>query len=455
MLCVAIMMSLHVFPQKSKIESAAIYLRNSDVEEAKKALDEAMVNDETKNSPKMWYYRAALYDTINKNPAYIQLDKDYVEHYAEACKKCMETDTKKSYEDYCGVAIINSAFACYNEGYNASNEGNYARAEQFFKKVIEVFPYDKNKDLVKNNLSEKSLYNTMAYMALKSKNYPSALSHFDKLMSMNYDDHLIYYYAAQIKLETGDTAAALEYISKGKVNYPSEKDLINQELNIYIAQGKQEALLQKLTEASEANPDNADFLYYRANVIDNMGNDLNKKAQKSKDEITSLNKKLKIAKTPGDRTKIEGSIKTLKTQQTEFENAAKARAKEAEASYLKVLEINPDYLDAYYNLGALTNNKSTAIVEQMNKIQASNQAEYDKKYKSLKVVQDSILNIALDHFSKAMNLALAKEDDTPEKKVEKNTYLNDIYFSLQQVYANLGNEKKALEMRDNRNALQK
>lgn len=455
LVCLSLFAGFNAFAQKSKVESAVIYLRNSEIEDAKKALDEAVVNEETKNSPKMWYYRAALYDTINRNPAYVSLDKDYVLHFSEACKKCMETDTKKLYEDYCGVALINSAFACYNEAYNASNEGDYAKAEKFFRMVIDVFPYDKNEDLKKNNLSEKAIYNTMAYMSLKAKNYPSALSSFDKLMSMNYDDHLIYYYAAQIKLETGDTTAALDYISKGKALYPTEKDLINQELNIYISQGKQDVLLQKLTEAIEASPDNADLVFYKGSITENIGNDFAKKAAHCKDTANSLSKQAKLAKTPAAKTNFENAAKKFKAMIPELEKNYKERVAAAETEYKKVLEINPDYLDAYYNLGALTNNKSTAIVEKMNSIQAASQADYDKKYGALKKVQDSILTVSLDYFSKALSIAQAKEDDTAEKKKEKNTYLNDILFSLQQVYANLGDEKKAMEMRSQREALEK
>ena len=133
---------------------------------------------------------------------------------------------------------------------------------------------------------------------------------------------------------------------------------------------------------------------------------------------------------------------------------AKAHVKKAEADYLKVLELNPDYIDAYFNLGAINNNRSTEIVDKINNITASTQTEYDKKYKPLKTRQDSILNVAFGYFNSALALAENKKDDTPEAKKEKNAYLRDILYSIQQVYANLGDEKKTIETKKKREAIE-
>ena len=102
----------------------------------------------------------------------------------------------------------------------------------------------------------------------------------------------------------------------------------------------------------------------------------------------------------------------------------------------------------------MSNNKSTEVVEKINNITASTQTEYDKRYKPLKQKQDSILNTALGYFSRALEIAEGKAEDTPAKKKEKNAYLNDILYSMQQVYANLGNEKKTIEMKKRREELE-
>src|SRR6478735_245165 len=107
---------LMVSAQKSAVESAAIYLRNGEMEDAQKSIDAAAVNDETKNDPKMWFYRAAVYDTLTRNPDYAKLaGNDGVEKLAVACRKCVDTDLKDRYAYYCDLAIVNSAFLTYNK----------------------------------------------------------------------------------------------------------------------------------------------------------------------------------------------------------------------------------------------------------------------------------------------------------------------------------------------------
>jgi hypothetical protein len=116
-----------------------------------------------------------------------------------------------------------------------------------------------------------------------------------------------------------------------------------------------------------------------------------------------------------------------------------------------VVEINPDYIDAYYNLGALTNNKTAEVVEKMNAIPSSLQgAEYDKRYNPLRKQKDDILNTALGYFNQALAIAESKGEETDEKKKEKYAYMRDILYSIQMVYANLNEEQKTMETKKKR-----
>lgn len=454
--------SVQLFAQRSNVESAAIYL-NSSVnevgdakktifEDAKKAIDLAADNEETKNDVKMWFYRAVVYDTIYHNPNFISMDKDAVEKSTLSYKKCLELDTKQKYEEYSSIGILNGAFACYNEAYNAANSANYDKAFKFYKMVLDVIPFDKEKQLAKNNLSEKNIYFSMAYFALKAEKKADAKIFLKRLMDLNYDDHLIYIYMSNIFLGENDTASALSYIEKGRKLYPSEKDLVNSELNIYLAQGKQDVLINKLNEAIEANPDNNELLYVRGNVNDNLAAGMLQKAKQAKDTASYFTKKSKLEKLPAKKLPLDNSAKQYKALADQLAKDSKATAAKAETDYNKVIEINPDYLDAYYNLGALTNNKSTEIVEKINAININglSQLEYDKKVASYKKVQDSILFVALGYFNKALEITESKQEDTPENKKEKYAYMASILYSMQQVYANLGDEKKTIETKKRR-----
>jgi tetratricopeptide (TPR) repeat protein len=139
-------LSLQAFAQKSNVESAAIYLRNGELEDAKKSIETAVVNDETKMDAKAWYYYVAILDTIYRNPAYENLvDTDLAERFFDGCKKCIEFDAKKRYEFYCkDQAILNSAFMCFNKGITAYENKEFQKSIKYYQMVLDVIPYDKN-----------------------------------------------------------------------------------------------------------------------------------------------------------------------------------------------------------------------------------------------------------------------------------------------------------------------
>jgi tetratricopeptide (TPR) repeat protein len=447
--------SFTTMAQKSNVESAAIYLRNGEVEDAKKTIDLAIVHPDTKADPKAWFYYVSILDTIYRNPAYANLmDADIADKFYEGCIKCIETDVKKRYEYYCkDQAILNSAFMSFNKGISAYEQKDFKTAIKYYEIVLSVIPYDKNEDLKKNNLSEKNIFLYMALSAMQSSDNAKSKIYLKKLMDLNYDDPVIYMQMANIYLEEKDTTTALQIIDQGRTKYPSEKDLINQELNIYMNMGKQDVLVDKLNAAIEINPDDPMLLFVRGSVYDNYSNDVNKKRKSLKEQITTARKKAQTEKVPAKKA---GYIKNADDLQKEYDNQGKRAAEyaaKAEIDYKKVVELNPDYIDAFFNLGALNNNKTTEIVEKMNAIPSSVQgAAYDKIYNPLKKQKDDILTVALGYFNQALALAEAKGEDTPEKKKEKYGYMRDILYSIQQVYANLGDEKKTMETKKKRDS---
>ncbi len=70
-----------------------------------------------------------------------------------------------------------------------------------------------------------------------------------KLINMDYQDPIIYLLMGNIWFTEKDTAKGMSYIEQGRGKFPTDKDLINTELNVYLAQGKQDVLLKKLDVA--------------------------------------------------------------------------------------------------------------------------------------------------------------------------------------------------------------
>lgn len=443
-----------LYAQRSNVESAIMYIRTSNVEDAKQAIDEAAVHQDTKNDVKMWATRAAVYDTIYRNPEYKKLDNNTEEKFITACLKCLETDVKKRYEYYCGYAVINAAFAAYNKAVEYYSANDPQNAVKFFQYVIDIFPYDKNGDLKKNNINEKLITKSIADLYYINKEYDNALIYYDKLIKMNYDDPLIFLYASNISFVLGDTTKGMTYVDEGRKHFATDKNLINQELNIYMAQGKQNVLIDKLNETLATDEENATLLFVRGNVYDNFATASQKQAKQARDTADILTKKARNEKVPANKTKLQNAAKNYNQLADSLFKNQKQNIALAEKDYLKVTEVNPENLDAYYNLGALNNNKTTEIVEKMNALNATNQADYDKKWNALKKVQDSILTVSAGYFMKALNVAETLPDNEAEKLQYKNATLIALYQSLQQVYANMGDEKKTIEMMNKRKELE-
>ena len=347
MLAAAALLSLQSFAQISNINNAAIALRNSELEDAKKAVIEAVVHPDTKEDAKAWFYYAAVYDTIYNNPVYAGLvDPDFEEKFFTACKKCIELDAKKRYEYYCkDQAIINSAFRSFNKGITENNKQNYAAANRYYQMVLDVIPYDANGDLKKNNLSEKNIYLYMANASIQGKDKTGAKKYLQKLMDLNYDDHLIYLQMVSIYLEEGDTTSAFKFLDLGRQKYPNEKDLITQELNIYMVQGKQDVLIDKLNAALELAPEDYTLLFVRGTVYDNFAAVANKNYKHDRDTIAHLKKKASAEKVPTKKATYSNAAGNYAKSAENNLTKSREYTEKAEQNYLKVIELKEDYID--------------------------------------------------------------------------------------------------------------
>lgn len=446
-------MSIGAFAQTNRVNDAAIYLRNGEVEEAKKAAEEAVAHPDTKSDPKAWYYYVSVLDTIirNKGTYGKLINENTSTEFFNACIQCIKTDVKERYK-YCrNEALITSSFENVNKGIAAYEAKEYEKAIKYYQMVVDAIPYDLNEELKRNNLSEKNLYLYMTYAAIQAKDNAKAKVFLQKLMDLNYDDHLIYLQMVNIHLEEKDTTAALKVLDNARAKYPSEKDLINQELNIYLAMGKQDVLVEKINAALENNPDDVTLTFVRGNVYDNFSSDNNKKFKAQRDSVNLWKRKANTEKVPSKKASYNANAVAAQKIADDYNAKSKEFAAKAEVDYKKVVELNPDYIDAWYNLGALTNNKSTDVVEKINNIPNNiTQADYDKRLAPLKKEQTAILNEALKYFQQALAIAETKPEDKEEQKKEKYAYMRDILYSIQQVYANLGDEKKTIETMNRR-----
>lgn len=434
--------------QSSNVESAAVYLRGGEIADAKKAIDEAAVHEDTKNNLKMWYYRTAIYDTILRNPDYKSLvDANTVEQFVVAARGCATLDEKKRYEYYCvSAAIPQASFDAYQKAFDYLQAKDYPNATKYFEFVISNIPLDKDNVLKKNNLNEKAIYDAIYRSAYVDGKYDIAQKYSQKLIDLDYNNALVYYFNAETHMMAGDTTKGLEVVAKGRTKFPTDKDLINYELNIYLKQGKQELLLTKINEALSNDPENSTLIYVRGNIYDKYASELMSQSKKAHQEADKLAKKAKAEKVPATKAKLDAQVKKQRQLADSLYKDMKLKVTLAEADYTKTIELTPENMDGHYAMGALLNNyENTELVEKMNAISAATQAEYDKKYEPLRKSQMDLLNRSLKYFNEALSIVDGMSEADENAKKFKRAQKIMVLESIKSVYANMNNEAKFME----------
>lgn len=349
-----ILFTLKIFAQSNNVQSAANSLKYSELEkdkkytylqEAKDFIDRAAANEQTANNYKMWYYRGKIYLTIFSDTAVKKIDKDAAENAAISFVNCLKTDTKEWFKEECDNLVGISGIASYNDAIEAYHNQDYDKAIRLYKLILDIIPLDKQNNLKTSNITQGVLYRNLYFASSQAKDRANAKIYLQKLIDMSYNDPLIYAYMERIYLEEKDTTKALSYIELGRSIFEDNMDLINEELNIYIAQGNTDVLIKKLTDAINLDPER-EILYFNRGVLYEKKKELNKAIE----------------------------------------------------DYKKALELNPDYFEVNYNLGALYFNEGAEMYNKANDIKS------DTEYEKAKQAADERLKQALPYLEKAKRL---------------------------------------------------
>ena len=291
-----------VLAQANQVQNASNYLRNKEFDKAKIAADAAAVHESSINNPKLWMYRGKIYQELyfSKEAAIRALDAEAEEKALESYITCLKLDKDNVYKDEVKGLIVQAVAAASNKANMYSQTKEYDKALKCYDLIENALPYDYDQGMKRANITKEKLlyykFDMFKYAANKEKTKEYA----DKLIAIKYKDAKIYTDMVKLSLIDRDTTRALDYIGKGKLMFEDNMDLINQEINIYLARNKTNELKDKLTAAIELSPDNEVMHAILANLYQ-------------------------------------------KTNEKE----------KAEAEYLKSLEIKPDYEIANYNLGVM------------------------------------------------------------------------------------------------------
>ncbi len=301
---------------------------------AKKAIDESYAKQSetsalnTKDETKMYYYRGMIYlDYImmaSMDEGIMKELEAMEEEQLESAsfgslKKCIELDTKNQWKSDVNRRIESLRAMMFNAGAEMFNQKNYEAAYEAFDGSVKMYDVLSKPDTL-------AMINA-ALAAENLNNFDKAYDYYKMCADNNYGKGAEMYQSMirvlnSPKNENKDDQKILAVIEEGKNKFPNDFVLNVEEFNFWYNKGDNDKAQQALQNAIEADPSNK-ILHFNIGVTyDNL------------------------AKTEHE----------AKNHEKAFEYIEKAVT-----GYKSAIELDDQYVDAYYNLGALYVNESQEI----------------------------------------------------------------------------------------------
>jgi len=258
-------------------------------------------------------------------------------------------------------SLINVAVTKYQEE-------NFKEAFIYFQKTLEV----KEMPVFQGELDTAVIFNT-AIAAQRSEDYDNAIKYYEKSITLGYGEGDTYSLLADSYKAKGDTLTYINKLKEGFEKYPSNQNLLGGIINFYILESDNASEAFKYLElAREKDPNNPQFYSAEAHLYDKTG----------------------------DR-------------------------ETAKEKYKKAIELDPNFFEAYYNLGVLYFNEGVELTDKANAITDN------KKYEEAKKIADDKFLESLPYIEKAHELEPA---DKGIMQTLKNLYyrfkINDKYEEI-------------------------
>lgn len=344
------------FAQASKVMAAYNYLEEyklskdgEDLVEAKEAIDAAATNETTGIQGKTWYYKGLIYQMLSKDELLSKTDETYTATALESFEKSISLDDKKFRNQEDALNYMRAISAdIFNAGVDKYQKGEYAAAYKDFYAMKAI-----NKTLTKNGVelvvdTERTVSNA-ASAAEQAGMTKEAIAAYEDLLTFSNDANN-YRFLAQLYKKSGDKVKAMQVLEDAAKVHPENADIIIDQLNYFIEDGKLTDAIDKLDKAIELQPEN-DMLYFvKGNAYDKNG-DVEKAIIEYENAIRINPKNDKALYNAGamyflGANKFITEMNELSYNETTKYNALDAKRKEmylkAKPYFEKVLEIYPD-----------------------------------------------------------------------------------------------------------------
>jgi tetratricopeptide (TPR) repeat protein len=207
-----------------------------------------------------------------------------------------------------------------------------------------------------------ALYNA-GLAAVNAKKVDESIKYFEMAKKVNHPDPNLYVLLEQSYVQKGDSATGIKVLEEGFKRFPNDQGVQVELINYFLTKGESEKALNYLTVAQQNDPKNVSFVFAEGTLYDKMG-----------------------------------------------DNA------KAEDTYKRCIEIDPNYYEAYYNIGVDYFNKAAKMYEDAAKIDVKNQKEYETAQEAA----DTELAKSIPYMEKAHEL---KPTDDGTMKTLRTIYI--------------------------------
>lgn len=360
----AVLLSVNAaMAQKSERTSAFMYNKNGQLDKAKESIDKAAENEKTINDSRTWFYRGMIYLNIVSSEEFASLDSNALEKSYESFQKALELDPNDTEDQRIEIIpriqLIGTLY--FQEGVENFNNSDFGNAATKFKKSYDVMK-------VIDRVDTLSLINA-ALASLRGNYYEQALGFYNELKTIGFNEPDLYKNMVSAYRGLDRKEEMMQVLSEGRQKFPDDAGLMLEEINAFLAMGRGAEVVDDLKALVEKDPNNHSIFFVLGTIY-------------------------------GDDTKPE-----------------LYNVEQAISYYKSAININPEYYDAIYNLGALYINESNKLKVKANDLPL----EDTKGYDALIEQSNEIIRQALPYIEKAYQI-----DPIPETKAA----LVGIYSSL-------------------------
>lgn len=314
--------------QKMDRTNAYNYNKNGQYEKAAEAIDKCVNHQgflgmKPKDQAQAWLYRGMIYLNIYQDKKLLAKYPDALEMAYVSLQNCIKADadyTKDNAQDvYSRVVAIGECY--FQDGIEQFNNKAYADAAASFRKSYNI-------SLTGSRPDTSALENAgLAYM--RGELYDDALAAYTELKNLGYDKVDLYKNMASCYTLKGDDESSMNVINEGLEKFPGDAGMIIEKVNLYLKQGKGEEALGDLNKLQELDPNNVSILFTLGSIFGDDTHDI-------------------------------------------FD------ADKAIGYYTRIIELDPTYYDAHYNLAMVYITLSNQKITEANEITGASMAEIER-----------------------------------------------------------------------------